>query len=582
MVWRLIRDEIDWHDIGSQLLENLAKGNYSSEAVLREYVQNARDAYRTLDDPPDDPLITIRAFPTEKLLQITDLGVGMDLEGIRAAKKIAVSAKALQEEMAGFRGIGIWAGYEACDELVIKSTAKGDKNLYKLTIDFAAIRRAINTQGHIKEVIDPNYRIEAEEDVVDRHFTQVTLSGVYDPVLLKRDDLVRMASTDFPCRVDPSFEFGEVVRKALNGLPGYHEYTIKVCTPEGEIEALRSFPDDTVEPRFTTLKNSSGRELARAWWCATKAIQLKEERVPRVKRRGFRLRESNIAVGRVDVYSDKNGHQWGISKNGELPTTLKLDWFCGEIHITSPSVRPNTPRDALEQTDDSRELIDELRGFYRERMEEARGRSDFNSCRKTLELAHDFANAHDGTSIIDGTTTAQRRNDLIRSLREIPNKRKGANTNEKKRVLVQLLRGRSFETERKKVLMAIEAITLAQPDAVGSSSKGGAGNQSVGASASSGSGEGSGSGVGEVEAGASSILAAGFGLGSTSSDSSIVATDGYDGSVAVASHSRPDVEELVSRVIRVLEEVLGAGHEDFVPLAKRVEEVIGIWADVSD
>ncbi len=107
MAWKHIEDEIDWHDIGSQLLDNLAKGIYTSEAVLREYVQNARDAYLRLDDPPKDPQITITAYPEKSLLQVTDLGAGMDLEGIRAAKRIAVSAKALEDEMAGFRGIGI-------------------------------------------------------------------------------------------------------------------------------------------------------------------------------------------------------------------------------------------------------------------------------------------------------------------------------------------------------------------------------------------------------------------------------------------------------------------------------------------
>ncbi len=70
------------------------------------------------------------------------------------------------------------------------------------------------------------------------------------------------------------------------------------------------------------------------WWCATKDKQLKEEKVPKVERRGFRIRESNIAVRRVDAYSAKNGYQWGIGRHSELPAMLKLDWFCGEVHIT--------------------------------------------------------------------------------------------------------------------------------------------------------------------------------------------------------------------------------------------------------
>ena len=583
MTWKPIKDEIRWPDIGSQLLDNLAKGIYSSEAVLREYVQNARDAYQRLNDPPGDPVIMIRAFPEDRLLQVTDQGSGMDLEGIRAAKRIAVSAKALEQETAGFRGIGIWAGYEACDKLVVKSTAKGDKNLYKLTIEFSAIRSAIGTQNHIKEVIDPHYQIEVEEDERHRHFTQVSLHGVGDPLLLARDDLVRMASTDFPCRVDPDFEFGEKVRATLNGLPGYHEFSIRVHTPEGEVEALRSFPDGTVEPRTTILKDSSGKELARAWWCATKEKQLKEEKAPRVKRRGFRIRESNIAVGRVDAYSDKNGHQWGINRHGELPATLKLDWFCGEIHVTSPSVRPNTPRDALEQTDDSRELIAELRGFYRERMEEARGRSDFNSCRRTVKQAQKFVEAQKGTVLIDGSREAEQLGKLISSLKGIPNKKKGANTSEKKRVLVQLLKDKKFETDRKAALLDLQEVTVTQPDSRETNEENDDGKGSDSTSESSaGASQGSGASGAEAETGAHYPVGADVESGAVDANPDADVSNGTDGGVTVASLPEWAVEELVSIVISVLEEVLGDDHEDFVPLAKQLEEAIGKWADVPD
>ena len=46
--WQAIRDEFTIEDIGAPLLTNLAKGIYTPEAMLREYVQNAGDSYYDL------------------------------------------------------------------------------------------------------------------------------------------------------------------------------------------------------------------------------------------------------------------------------------------------------------------------------------------------------------------------------------------------------------------------------------------------------------------------------------------------------------------------------------------------------
>ena len=50
MSWQSVKDSFSIHDIGAPLLANLAKGIYTPEAVLREYVQNAGDSYLDLED----------------------------------------------------------------------------------------------------------------------------------------------------------------------------------------------------------------------------------------------------------------------------------------------------------------------------------------------------------------------------------------------------------------------------------------------------------------------------------------------------------------------------------------------------
>ena len=43
--WKTIDDKITIEDVGGKLIDNLAKGMYKPHEVIREYVQNARDAY---------------------------------------------------------------------------------------------------------------------------------------------------------------------------------------------------------------------------------------------------------------------------------------------------------------------------------------------------------------------------------------------------------------------------------------------------------------------------------------------------------------------------------------------------------
>src|SRR3982750_1439074 len=105
--WSALADQLDWDDVGGRLLANIARGMYSPQGVLREYVQNAADAYKDLETPTEEHKIIIT--PTKNSLSIQDFGVGMDDKGIREAKKIAVSTKSDYDDRVGFRGIGIWA-----------------------------------------------------------------------------------------------------------------------------------------------------------------------------------------------------------------------------------------------------------------------------------------------------------------------------------------------------------------------------------------------------------------------------------------------------------------------------------------
>jgi hypothetical protein len=77
--WVPLTDELDWDDVGGRLLANIARGMYSPQGVLREYVQNAADAYKDLETPSEEHKIIIT--PGKNSLSIQDTGVGMDDKG---------------------------------------------------------------------------------------------------------------------------------------------------------------------------------------------------------------------------------------------------------------------------------------------------------------------------------------------------------------------------------------------------------------------------------------------------------------------------------------------------------------------
>src|SRR6266704_6027316 len=99
---------VEWpvrsEDIGGELLAILSKGLYSNPLdCIREYVQNAVDA----------KAINVTIKITGNSVIIFDDGTGMNLEEILQARQFGLSYKSLTEHV-GFRGIGIYSGFDLC------------------------------------------------------------------------------------------------------------------------------------------------------------------------------------------------------------------------------------------------------------------------------------------------------------------------------------------------------------------------------------------------------------------------------------------------------------------------------------
>lgn len=374
MGWEDIRDQFLIEDIGAPLLANLAKGIYSPEAVLREYVQNAADAYVDLEEiqkkkrPVTDKQIDIYLQDNNTVV-VQDSGIGMNLQEIKHYKRIALSPK-LGKDRAGFRGIGIWAGFSTCDLLQVETSKLGDPHKYRLTLMFGDMRNHLNQNIDVKQLLDKRFRIESDSAPNADHYTQVRLVNLHDEFLdlLKPEELDRIVRQILPCRIDPKFKYADKIAEQLRAIDGYQEFVINVQ----DVEIFKRFPANVTEPLFSTLSHD-GVDYAFAWYCTSPTVTSFKSTEPS----NFRLRVRNIGVGGSGIYSSEDGSHWGV--HNKIASPELLDWYIGELHIVHPDVRPNTPRSELELDANSRRSITLIRQFYQGRVTYRRAYSDVNS-----------------------------------------------------------------------------------------------------------------------------------------------------------------------------------------------------------
>ena len=463
MAWKNIDDSFTIDDIGARLLSNLAKGIYNHEAVLREYVQNARDAYADLAKMPENPAIQIRVVDSTTI-SVQDNGVGMDLRDVKSAKRIAVSPKAGKNGRVGFRGIGIWAGFQACDTLDVETTKAGDPHRYRLRINFAEILKHVDEDINIKVLLDKRFSIQEAAAEKDEHYTIIKLIGLHGDYakLGSPDELRRIASQILPCRIDSKFEHEGAVRKFLDGFEEYQEFPVFV---DGA-EVYRQFPTGLSDPRTRVLQRD-GMEFARVWWCTGRAsIKAKG-----FQYRNFRLRVWNFAVGREGIYDDENGSSFGVVRMPKLGSVAHLNWHVGEIHVTNPDLRPDTPRSNLELDSTSRMAIDEIRAFYDECITDSRARSVFNPVYEEM-MAFD-----------EKTATLEAAAELLSKLQKhekIVAERK--HTDKVNKRLREFLTPKGVKEARKKLIEKLSKLVDAKPSQSdkGSDTRKGGGKQSNG------------------------------------------------------------------------------------------------------
>lgn len=360
-------------DIGAPLLASLAEGLYDAHEVLREYVQNAIDSYVDFSSLTGrDPQNSVQVFVDEDAAQVRiyDRGVGMDKDDILRAKSIAVSHKlGRQNEFVGFRGIGIWSGLSVCDQLIVETTKVGEPWLFRLTIDFRAVREHVYEPIPVDELLQGKFSIQQQKHDPDDHFTGVTLVKVDRDRYAQLLDIValeRFAQQYLPVPFDPEWSQAPTLVDTLATVPWTTSFDLTI---NGQ-PVYRRFPFGQIKAaQFELITDDEGRQVAQAWVAETnrrgtkKAIDVNHE-LGEVN--SFAVRIKNFSVGPRGLYSN----------HPEVLDRDNLSWYVGEVYITDPEIKPDTNRRAFQRSFRSDAVEKALRRFYSRIATSARGWSE--------------------------------------------------------------------------------------------------------------------------------------------------------------------------------------------------------------
>jgi len=334
-------------DIGGQLLPILSKGLYTNPLdCIREYVQNAVDA--------GAPHVNIRI--TGNGVTIHDTGRGMDEFQLKAARKFGISSKDLAHDV-GFRGIGIYSGYDLSNRLIITTKKAESTEQFVMRFDFKAMKSMLDSApaGSVSlNSLLGDFTTFKKEPAFDpaSSFTTVELEDISEVHLRKlanRNDLRHYILQNLPVDFADTFEYREVINEHLRQeVPGYKAVTIRLQS-DGEKDEVVSKPalDKLRPPVFDSIKDDKGKILAYFWACLNQDNKI--------------LGEDNLALTPAGRFkpSDWQGFAYKckgftIGNRNQLVKMFTLGngtlyrWYTGEIYVIDEHVIPNTARDDFE------------------------------------------------------------------------------------------------------------------------------------------------------------------------------------------------------------------------------------------
>ena len=440
-------------DIGGELMAILSKGLYTNPLdCLREYAQNAVDA--------NADTITLKI--TGNSAMILDDGAGMGLEQLLDAKKFGLSSKSIGEHV-GFRGIGIYSGFDLCRRLVIKSTRAGDPAIYEMSFEFAEMKAQLdrerqNSDGagrtSLVDLLSGHTKIARleEPDDADDHYTSVELREIQPEHIERLSDRRRLREyllQNLPIAFAPGFEHGAAIDARLRqSVPGYNPITVKLQlagSPEETVhkygasaaqlaehaKAVAAQPAGTAiqepklnlklgAPTFREVQNSAGQTIAFYWACLNKERARLEPKEDNPQFEGLIYKVKGFSIG------DRN------KLRPMFPRAQLYPWFTGEVYVVDPQVVPNAERNDFETSAAKKtlevKLLDDFQKHLKKEAEtfQARAKAEAQIDKYADQIAameKDYS-AVVGTERLLDDTDLQRLTELGNIIDDLPDRRR--------------------------------------------------------------------------------------------------------------------------------------------------------------
>ena len=359
-------------EVRKKILSMLMFQLYSDErTIYREYVQNALDSInKAIDtrvlDQAKDGVVNIDIDVKHKVIKIKDNGAGIEsANAVRTLLDISPSNKDGVSQ-AGMYGIGRLVGGGYCHELIFRTSARGEAIGTQITFDVDKIWQMVEKDEedylatYVINECTIRESIPAEES---DHYFEVELKGVKDdaaPSLLDAETIINYLREVAPVEYKSEFK-NTLMYKSIADNPEFkelHEGLEKVQVLVGETRiqkqyglSIRGTKDKINNLEYFKIEDRKYGLLGWGWYALTKyTIQIPKDD----KLAGIRLRAHNIQIGDANLLSGTN--YWKEDRSNS--------YFYGEFFVTHPHIRPNSARDGLVPTPESRSLENGLRTYF--------------------------------------------------------------------------------------------------------------------------------------------------------------------------------------------------------------------------
>ena len=359
-------------EVRKKILSMLMFQLYSDErTIYREYAQNALDSInKAIDtrvlDQAKDGVVNIDIDVKHKVIKIKDNGAGIEsANAVRTLLDISPSNKDGVSQ-AGMYGIGRLVGGGYCHELIFRTSARGEAIGTQIIFDVDKIWQMVEKDEedylatYVINECTIRESIPAEES---DHYFEVELKGVKDdaaPSLLDAETIINYLREVAPVEYKSEFK-NTLMYKSTADNPEFkelHEGLEKVQVLVGETRiqkqyglSIRGTKDNINNLEYFKIEDRKYGLLGWGWYALTKyTIQIPKDD----KLAGIRLRAHNIQIGDANLLSGIN--YWKEDRSNS--------YFYGEFFVTHRHIRPNSARDGLVPTPESRSLENGLRTYF--------------------------------------------------------------------------------------------------------------------------------------------------------------------------------------------------------------------------